>query len=304
MKWILRALLVVSAVLPWQAALSDEVPSLSKVVLITGASRGIGIATAELLAEKGYLVYAGIRTTPVSQLPTHPNLRYEVLDVTDLSTIQQVVSRIIKREGHLDVLINNAGYALGGPVECLTMKEIQEQMDVNFFGAILVMQEVLPHMRAQKSGHIINISSEQGVYGQPYGSLYTASKAALESLSEALSQEVSAWNVSVSIVEPGQVATNFFVKLGSKQVALNPYKRINELIAKSLEDKRVPSETCQTPEQIAHVLQAVIEDPHPKLRYQTSALAEKTVAQYITDTSGAEYSKRMKTEVDLWLSNQ
>lgn len=303
MNLVFRMLIVMWALLPLNHLFADQVCSQNKVVLITGASRGIGLATAEYLAEKGYRVYAGIRSLSTSHLPTHANLRYEVLDVTDFSVIQRVVEKVIKSEGRLDILINNAGYALGGPLEYLSIKEIQEQMDVNFFGAIRMIQEVLPQMRAQRSGHIINISSEQGVYGQPYGSLYTASKAALESLSEALSLEVAAWNVSVSIVEPGMVATNFVVKLGSRQVKDHPYQKINEMIAKSLEVKREPSETCQTPLQIAHCLLKVIEDPQPQLRYQTSMQAEKTVAKHITDLTGNEYFKQMKAELELWFSN-
>ncbi len=268
-----------------------------KVVLITGASRGIGHATAELLAESGYCVYATIRDENGFDAPLGSKVHYTVLDVTDTPSIYRTVAMILEKEGRLDVLINNAGYALGGPVECLSIEEANEQMDVNFFGVIRTCQEVLPLMRKQKSGRIINISSEQGVYGLPFGSLYTASKAALESLSEAMSIEVLPWDIIVSIVEPGLVATEFTVKLGSRQVDGNPYEKINEKIASMVQEKRVPSERIQTPEEIAQFLKEVIEDPEPCLRYQTSKLAEETVSLSIKDLTGKEYSERMKSQV-------
>lgn len=270
----------------------EQVVESKTVALITGCSRGIGLATAELLAKNGYVVYATGRN--LNSASNGPNFHFRRLDVTDSCSIHLVVDEIIKREGRLDVLINNAGYALGGPVESLLMTEVQEQMDVNFFGIIRTCQEVLPHMRRRKSGRIINISSEQGVYGLPYGSLYTASKSALESLSEALSIEVSPWNIFVSIVEPGFVATNFSVRLGSRYVENSPYQRIMDILGTSLKEKRVCSNTCQSPEEVAGVLQRVLEDPAPRLRYQTSKMSEELVSEYITDITGMEYSKRMK----------
>jgi len=182
------------------------------------------------------------------------------------------------------------------------MAEIQDQMNVNFFGVIRVCQAVLPQMRKQKSGHIINISSEQGIYGLPYGSLYTSSKAALESLSEALSVELLPWNITVSIVEPGMVATNFSVKLGSRTVNKNPYEKICERITSSLTDKRNPSVDCQTPEEVAQFLYTVIVDPKPQLRYQTSKAAETLVSQFIKDPSGQEYLKWIKPLIDDYYS--
>ena len=271
-----------------------------KVVLITGASRGVGFATAELLANNGYSVYAAVRNTEQFDPEWNKTIHIEQLDVTDDATIQKTVANIIEREGHIDILINNAGYALAGPLECLSMNEIQDQMNVNFFGVIRTCQAVLPQMRKQKSGHIINISSEQGTYGLPYGSLYTSSKAAIESLSEAMSIELSPWNIHVSIVEPGMIATHFSVKLGTRTIEESPYELICAKIRDSLLEERRPSETCQTPEQIAQFLQTVIESQNPQLRYQTSKKAEETVSQFLKDPSGQEYSKWIKPLIDAY----
>lgn len=261
-----------------------------KVVLITGASRGIGLATAQELANRGYRVYAGVRNTEALDATLlHPEIYPQTIDVSDESTIQRAVQTILQTEGRIDILINNAGYGLAGPLECLSMEEIYDQMDVNFFGAIRMCQAVLPQMRKQKSGRILNISSEQGIYGLPYGSLYTCSKAALESLSEALRVELSPWNIFVSIVEPSAVATNFSLKLGSRTIDQTPYAKICERLELSLLEPREPSETCQTAQEVAQFVLQVIEHPKPLLRYQTSKAAEEAVSRFHKDMSGQEY---------------
>jgi len=266
-----------------------------KVVLITGASRGIGLATAKTLSEKGYKVYGTIRNgTPV--MPLNKNLNFEVLDVTDSLSIQQIVSKIIQKEGRIDVLINNAGYGLGGPLEHVDVKEVQEQFDVNFLGTIRMSQEVLPSMRKQKSGHIINISSCQGVWGLPYGSIYSASKAAVEIISEALSIELLPWNINVSIIEPGHVTTKFSVKMGSRKPD-DSYQKIVAKFEKAQNQKNENPESIgpgQSAEEVAEFILQVLEDPKPKLRYQTSLQSQEMVSLKLKDLDGKEYFEKTK----------
>ncbi len=262
--------------------------SAAPTILITGASRGIGLAVAETLADRGYNVYGTVRT-----LMRHSKIHLEIVDLTDPLQIGAFVDRIVEAEGGIDVLINNAGYALGGPVECLSMEEIAEQMDVNFIAPIRMIQAVLPQMRKQGSGRILNITSEQGVYGLPYGSLYTASKAALESLSEALCIEVLPWNIRVSIVEPGLVQTHLTIKAAARK--MGEYQQIFESIESEIARRAVGISEGQTAAEVGLFVAQVIEDPSPKLRYQTSKEAEEMVSMKLKDLTGDVYLEKMKS---------
>lgn len=265
----------------------------NRVVLITGASRGVGLATAQHLAENGFTVYGTIRNKP----PTDGTIHFLPVDLTDETSIQSAIATILEKEGHIDVLINNAGYAIVGPVESLTNQEIHDQMEVNFYAPIRLIQAVLPSMRKQQRGHIINISSINAIYTPPFGSLYAASKAALESFSESLCVEVKPYNIAVSIVEPGLLSTQFSILMGTKEIPDNPYQNTIDAIKTSLEERMAHPEhlsPSQSADEIAAFLLAVIDDPHPKLRYQTSEAAKNEVSKKLLDLTGELYVQEME----------
>ncbi len=184
-----------------------------QVTLITGASRGFGLAAAEELIDRGHLVIATMRN-PDRDRNNLSNLdpaAYEIAqcDVTDPASIDAAVSAGLKRFGRVDALFNNAGYGLYGPVEDMSDDEVMRQMDTNFIGQIRMARAVLPAMRDQHHGKIINVSSLAGRIVAPMMGLYAASKWAVEAMSEALRYEVSRWNVDVTILEPGMYASDW-----------------------------------------------------------------------------------------------
>ena len=181
-----------------------------KTILITGASTGIGRAAALLFQEAGWNVAATMRDpSRESVLNTLPNVLVQALDVTDQASIQAAVAATLARFGSLDVLLNNAGYGLFGPLEAVTPEQLERQYRTNVFGPVQTMQAVLPQMRARRSGLIINVSSIGGRVTFPFNSLYHGTKFALEGISESLAIELAPHGVRVKIVEPGGVKTDF-----------------------------------------------------------------------------------------------
>ncbi len=177
--------------------------SAAKVVLVTGASSGIGRTCVELLSARGHTVYGtSRRPSPVSA-----GHRMLELDVTRDDSVRKAVATVLEEQGHIDVVVNNAGQALAGPIEETSLEEAQHQLDINFFGVLRVCKAVLPAMRARGSGLIVNVSSLGGVVGLPFQGLYSASKFALEGLTESLRQEVAAFGIQVALVQPGDVRT-------------------------------------------------------------------------------------------------
>jgi NAD(P)-dependent dehydrogenase (short-subunit alcohol dehydrogenase family) len=188
-----------------------------KVAVVTGSSSGIGFETSLLLARNGFYTYATMRNPNKSKKERIVNvtnrerlpLQVIPLDVVDNKSVKEAIGRITTEQGRIDVLVNNAGYLLLGPLEELSIEEFKEQFETNFFGAIRVTQAVLPTMRRHKEGVIINISSIAGRIGFPLSSAYVSSKFALEGLSESMAYEVEQFGIKVILVEPGVIKTNF-----------------------------------------------------------------------------------------------
>lgn len=254
-----------------------------KVVLITGSGSGIGLATTQAFQKKGWKVWAGYHKTVPNELKASENIRFRQLDVTNDAQIQAIITDILKEDGRIDVLINNAGYGLIGAEETVTIDEARALFDVNFFGVLRLIQAVLPTMRKQYSGHILNISSGVGVHSYAGLGLYSASKFALESLSESLAATVSPWNIQVSIIEPGFVKTDWGKKcaIGSRMGDVVHYKTLT----KSMQDMLfIPQGQPST--EVASLLLQIAENPHPDMRYQTSAGMKEYIAERLIDPTG------------------
>ena len=235
---------------------------MAKVILITGASSGIGKACANYLAQKGYKVYG------TSRKPSEPIKDYEMLtlDVTDPASVQQAVNTVIAKEGRIDVLLNNAGFGLGGAIENFSEEEMQKEMGVVFFGMARMMKAVLPHMRKEKKGLIINVSSIMGYIALPFQGYYSASKFALEGLSEALRMEVKSFGINIALINPGDFRTGF---TASRQIinaenSPNPYsEQFRATLAQVEKDENGGSD----PILIAKKVEKIINTPKPAFHY-------------------------------------
>jgi NAD(P)-dependent dehydrogenase (short-subunit alcohol dehydrogenase family) len=244
-----------------------------KVAVVTGSSSGIGYATALALARARYFTFATMRNVGkgVDLIKAAENekllIQVEQLDVTDTDSIKDFMSRLDKSTGRIDVLVNNAGYAPIGSLEELSMEEIQDQLDTNLLGVIRVTQQVLPVMRAQGSGIIVNISSGAGRIGFQGMSAYVATKFALEDLSESLAYDVGPFGIKVVLIELGVVKTKAFENKVVAKAALrkdSPYSGILENMNSTFKAWLAESSTS---DQVASIILQAIASAEPKLRY-------------------------------------
>ncbi|MBM3197295.1 MAG: SDR family oxidoreductase [Chlamydiae bacterium] len=259
-----------------------------QVIVITGASRGVGYETAKLLAYEGNRVFGIVRQSSLKQCKDE-NIEFIAVDYEDETSIQDAIDYIFSKTARVDVLINNAGYALIGPVETLSERQIIEQMELNFLAPIRFTKAVLPKMRIHKSGRILNISPVNGISSQPFGAMYCASKAALESFSESLSLEILPHNIHVSILEPGPILNDFKLFLGETELESNPYKEVIAAISYELENRlKNPlfQQYGQTSLEIALKIREILQEKKPKLRYQTSDFAKLEVEWKLKDLDG------------------
>jgi NAD(P)-dependent dehydrogenase (short-subunit alcohol dehydrogenase family) len=243
---------------------------MSKVVLITGGSSGIGKSIGEFLHQKGFIVYGTSRNPEKVLNSIFPLV---ALDVRDVESIHLAVAQIIQTTGRLDVVINNAGVGITGPLEEIPMEEIKNNFDTNFFGPIAVMKAVLPQMRQQKSGLIVNITSIAGYMGLPYRSVYSASKGALELITEALRMELKSFGIQITNVAPGDFATNIAAgRFHAPIIQGSDYERAYGSILKTM-DEHVDSGS--NPNEMAEAVFQIIQDKNPRIHYKVGAFMQK-----------------------------
>ncbi len=243
---------------------------MSKVVLITGGSSGIGKSIGEYLVQYGYTVYGTSRTPK-----KYPNTKFPILelDVKKSDTILSAIAYIINKEERLDVLVNNAGAGITGPIEETPETEIKTNFDTNFFGPIRVIKAVLPYMRKQNTGLIINITSIAGYMGLPYRGIYSASKGALELLTEAFRMELKGFNINMTNIAPGDFATN--IAAGRYHAPLldnSPYK---QPYGTTLNLMNAHVDGGSNPKVMAKAVFKVINTKNPKTHYKVGSFLQK-----------------------------
>jgi NAD(P)-dependent dehydrogenase (short-subunit alcohol dehydrogenase family) len=251
---------------PYDPAMTDNS---HKTALITGASSGIGEATALQLAELGFTVYASARRVDRMSDLADRGIRTRSVDVSDDDSMVTLIKTIIAETGRIDVLVNNAGYGLYGALEDVPMDDARRQFEVNVFGLARMTQLVLPQMRAQRDGYIVNISSMGGKIWEPLGSWYHASKFAVEGLSDSLRVEVAEFGIKVVIIEPGTIRSEWSGIAADNLEATSantPYAGLAKLVGAGLRAvDRLP--IAAGPEVVAEAIAKAVQDPKPRTRY-------------------------------------
>jgi NAD(P)-dependent dehydrogenase (short-subunit alcohol dehydrogenase family) len=252
----------------------------SRTVLITGCSSGIGKATAARLARNGWTVYATARRPET--LAELTDCKHLALDVTDEASMAAAVDTVLAEAGQLDALVNNAGYSLSGAVETLDVDDIRREFETNVFGLVRLSQLVLPAMRSQRRGRIVNIGSMGGKLTFPGGGAYHASKYAVEAFSDALRFEVAGFGVRVVLIEPGLITTSFDeAALASMDLKSDgPYAAFNQAVATATTEAYAGpmAKFGGPPEAVAKVIEKALTKDHPKPRYTVTMSAPASIA--------------------------
>lgn len=251
-----------------------------KVILLTGASSGIGKATALQLIQEGHTVYGAARRVEKMQDLVDAGGHSLQMDVTKDADMEKGIAKIIEKEGGIDTLINNAGYAIYGSVEETSIEDARRQFEVNIFGLARLTQLVLPHMREKSSGQIINVSSMGGRIYMPLGAWYHGTKHALEGWSDCLRLEVKPFGIDVVVIRPGAIATEFgdvMLEPMLKRSGDGPYKKIAKSMAKSIKDSYEKENASSPPSVIAKTISKAVNASKPKTRYTAGKLAKPLV---------------------------
>ena len=241
-----------------------------QVVLVTGASSGIGKSIGEYLNLQGYKIY-GTSRHPKTEVSN--GIHFLALDVTKPSTIQDAVSKLIEKEGRLDFLINNAGKGITGPLEETPDEETQNAFDTNYFGVLRVIKAVLPQMREQGSGVIINITSIAGYMGLPYRGIYSATKAALEITTEAYRMELKEFGIKMTNIAPGDFATN--IASGRYHTPIRDNSPYKKNYGRTLEVMDEHVDEGEDPIKMAKKVHWVMQQNHPTIHYRVGAFLQK-----------------------------
>lgn len=244
-----------------------------KVAIVTGSSSGIGLDASMTLAQNGFLTYATMRNLDKSsivkaaadkeQLP----IKVAQLDVTDDRSVKDAIRAIVSEAKRIDVLINNAGFGLVGAFEDLSIDEIKDQYETNVFGLIRVTQAVLPIMRKQKSGIIVNVSSGAGLFGYPGGSAYVSSKFAIEGLSESISYELDQFGIKVVLIEPGFIQTNFSNAMIIARKAQDPSSTYSPMMQKIQTSSNEMAKNGSSVDVVSKAILKAVTSERPDLRY-------------------------------------
>ena len=243
---------------------------MSKVVLITGGSSGIGKSIGEFLSDKGFTVY-GTSRSPERYPDT--KIKLVALDVADVLSVEKAIETVATEAGRIDVVINNAGAGITGPIEEIPDEEIKRNFETNLFGPINVIKAVLPTMRKRNSGLIINVTSIAGYMGLPYRGIYSASKGALELITEAFRMELKGFNINMTNVAPGDFATNIAAgRYHAPALDTSPYRETYGATL-SMMDEHVDGGS--DPKQMAEAIFKIIETKNPKIHYKVGAFMQK-----------------------------
>jgi NAD(P)-dependent dehydrogenase (short-subunit alcohol dehydrogenase family) len=265
----------------------------SDAVLITGCSSGIGRATAERLAVRGFTVYATARRVEAIADLEARGCRTMALDVTDEASMQAAVDAVAEEHGAVGALVNNAGYSQSGAIEEVPIDDVRRQFETNVFGLVRMCQLVLPGMRAQRSGRIVNVSSMGANFTFPGGGFYHATKYAVEAISDALRFEVAGFGIEVVIVQPGLIRTHFAdAASGAIEASTptdGPYAAFNAAVAdstRSVYERGPLARLGGGPETVARTIERAITAKSPKIRYRVTPSARLLVGQRAVMTDG------------------